>query len=377
MKPRFAQHPLVAVALLLLPVSHLPAPLAAESLELPEGFPLWQHAGSVGVGFGYKDNLTLSHVDPPDSAFEIASAEVMLFRLPWNNWQISLMAVGSDTRYFDPTPDVDAEQNAAVSGEFVGFLGRGWKSISTLRYAFLNQVMDVSATYGTSLPQQVLGHGLTFEQGIRNTVGSWWAGLDVSGSRYVFREPLDDYWQAGPQVRVGHYYGQGSELSLSYQVSPLLYDTREKVDATGAPLSGTSLRYLPQTVELAWIQVWDEPRRWQSTTRLSFESSQDNGTGYYDYTQYRVAEQLRYRAGGWELSAEASVAWFEFPNQPVSLVDAQARQRTSVHAAVRGQRQLSRHWRLYAAYDYEQSLSNRDTDRYKANTVSGGIEFEF
>lgn len=350
---------------------------AAEKLTLPEGFSLWRKSASLRVGVGYKDNVTLSSFDPKGSAFEMTSVDAMLFRLPWNDWQFNLMAMGSDARYLNKSIGIDTEQNAAATAQLTWFLGQNWRAVSTLQYIYMNQVMDVSATYGTAARQQVLGHGLIFKEGVRMDAGKYWVEINLSGSRYFFREPLDSYWQAGPQLTLGRSYGHGSEVSLSYQASPVLYDSRQQTDLTGQPVTGTHLRYLPQTTEVSWLHYWDQKRRWRSTTRLSFEASQDNGSGYFDYQQYRFTEQLRYRASGWEFSAQASLAYYDFPHQPVSTTDSRARHRSGFLATLRGEKSLSKHWRVYAAYDYERSFSNLDVEQYEANIVSGGIEFAF
>ena len=86
---------------------------AAETLELPEGFPLWQESVQLEAGFGYNDNVALSSFDRQRSPFAMASVEAMLFRLPWNDWQLSLMAVGSDAEYLKRSISIDREQNAA------------------------------------------------------------------------------------------------------------------------------------------------------------------------------------------------------------------------------------------------------------------------
>jgi len=351
--------------------------LAAEKLELPEGFPLWQKSARVRVGVGYKDNVTLSSFDPQGSAFEVTSAELMLFRLPWNNWQFSLLAVGSDARYFDDSVGVDSEQNAAVSSELSWFLGRGWKSSSTLQYIYINQVMDVSTTYGVSTRNQVLGHGLTFKEGVRKDFAPWWAEATLSGSRYFFQKPLDDYYQFGPLLRLGRYYGHGSEISLQYQFMPLDYDTREQTDSAGTPIAGTHLRYSVQALEVSWQHCWDEQRRWRNQTRLGVEFSEDNGSGYYDYGAWRFAEQLRYRVSKWEASLQASVVYYDFPNQQIEIWDSPQRHRTSLNLTLRAERELSKHWRVYLACDYEKSLSNLATEEYDATTFSSGIECSF
>lgn len=349
---------------------------AAEKLELPEDFPLWQKSAEVHAGFGYDDNVTLSSLDRQRSALALASVEGMLFRLPWNNWQLSLMAMGQDAHYLDRSVSVSAEQNAATSAEFTYFLAQDWKSVSTLTYTFLNEVVDVSATYGTSLPQQVRGHGLTAKQAVRKDADRWWMEIGLFGSREFVRDPLDSYYQAGLEATLGWYYRQG-ELSLTCEAAPLFYDRREQTDQAGAPLAGTELSYLTHTAELSWEHHLDAARRWRNNLRLSFTSNQDNGSGFYDYAQFQAGEQLRCRAGKWEFTAQVSVAYYDFPNQPLSPASSETRYRTGIRAGVRGERSLAEHWRLFVAYEYEGSLSNWNVEEYEANTVSAGLGLVF
>ena len=50
---------------------------------------------------------------------------------------------------------------------------------------------------------------------------------------------------------------------------------------------------------------------------------------------------------------------------------------TIVNITLRGERKLGKHWGLFAEYEYEQSLSNRALDEYRASRVSGGVDVEF
>ena len=350
---------------------------AAERFELPEGFPLWQKSADIRFGFGYNDNAPLSSSERESSALALASVEGMLFRLPWNSWQLSLLAVAHDTHYLDRSLSVGAEQDAAATGEFTYFLEHGWRSVSALTYTFINEVMDVSARYGTYLPRQVVGHGLAMNQGVRKDADQWWMETSLFGSRQFVREPLDSYYQAGLKATIGWYYGSTSSLSLAYEAAPLSYDNREQTDQTGAPLAGTQLRYLPQTVELSWQHQLDASRHWRNNLRLIFEVNQDNGAGFYDCAQFQVAEELRCRAGKWELTVQASMAYYDFENQTLSPMDPQTRHRTSIRAGLRGERSLSERWRLFAAYDYEGSMSNWNLEEYEANRVSAGFGLVF
>ena len=346
-------------------------------LELPPGFNLWQPSLNLRSGFGYKDNVTLSSFAPQASSFESVSGEAMLMRLPWDNWQINLFAVGTDTRYLNHAAGVEAEDHAAASAQFTWFPQDDWRTITTVEYAYMDQMMDVSATYGATERQQVLGQGLTVKQGARADVGPWFADATFAGSRYYYRAPLDHYWQFGPTLTAGRYYGRSSEVSLTYGVLPLRYDTREQVASDGALLTNTSLRFVAHNVDLTWQQHWDQARRWRTTVRLNGERTTDNGSGYFDSWQYRFTTQLRFRPPGWELSARASVAYYDFNRQPLSPSDPRTRHRSAVLVGLRAEKILSRHWKLFAAYDYERSLSNLDLEQYAAQTCSGGLEYEF
>ena len=118
----------------------------------------------------------------------------------------------------------------------------------------------------------------------------------------------------------------------------MTYDQREQTDLAGMPLLDTRLRYMTQTLELAWRQSLDSRSRWCNTLRLGLEANRDNGAGYYDYTQYRITEQIRFRAAGWDLSALASAVHYEFPRQPVQPDDTRSRHRTSLLVGLRGKR---------------------------------------
>lgn len=350
---------------------------ANNQLQLPEGFPLWQPSADLRVGLGYDDNVTLSSFAPVGSAFETTGAEAMLFRLPWNNWQLTAFATGTDTRYFNRDTGVNTEQDAAASAQFTWWLGKGWKSLSSLQYVFINQVLDVSDTYGIAARQEVYGHGLTAKQGARKEFGPYWLQLDASLARFYFRQPLDNYWQPGATLALGRYYGHNSEVSLSYQAMPLLYDTRQQTQPSGTPIPNTHLRFLPQTFELSWIHYWDDKRLWRNLTRLEFEFNRDNGSGYYDYQQYRLVEQVRFRSARWEASFVGSAAWYHAPHQPLSIAGIWERNRTSLRAGLRVSRTLFSHCKAYAAYDYERSFSNLAAERYQANTGTAGLELFF
>jgi hypothetical protein len=62
-------------------------------------------------------------------------------------------------------------------------------------------------------------------------------------------------------------------------------------------IAQSSLEFNRNEFDLAVRNNWDHKRRWRTTTKLGFELNEDNGSGYFDYKRYYVAQQLRFQTG--------------------------------------------------------------------------------
>jgi hypothetical protein len=195
--------------------------------------------------------------------------------------------------------------------------------------------------------------------------------------RQLFKAPLDNIWQTGPRLTLGRSFGHGSDVTLSYQWYYVAFDTRETVTAQGFARPGTSLRFEPQSLDLSLHHVWDEARYWHSVTRLGLEWNDDNGAGYFDYTQYRVAQQIKFAVSTWELSAQFRYSFYDYSVQTVSATDLALRQKTGITASARVEKSLGKQWKVFASYAYDQSLSNVGVENYTAGTTSVGAEWHF
>ena len=339
---------------------------------------MWNASFDVRGGLGYKDNVTLSGRDSAQaSGFWLSRAEAMFFRLPSHGWQFNFFATADDVRYFD-APSVDSEQIAMAVAQLNKDFGHGWKSTLGFNYLYQNQVFDVSATYTNGGSIGVIrGHMLSPRWSGRKNFGPAWVELELSGTRQIMEGQLDSYWTTGPRLAAGLGYGRGSEVSLAYTWAHLGYDSRMQSDLLGVPLTNTVLALQTHAVELAWTHVWDQQRRWQTTTRLGCEGNLDNGSGYYDYMLYRAYQQVRYRTPSWETSAQAGVGFYDYANQTVSATDSSPRQRTLVTLSLRAEKKLTKHFKVHAHYALDRSVSEMAFDDYLANTVMGGFGFEF
>jgi len=100
-------------------------------------------------------------------------------------------------------------------------------------------------------------------------------------------------------------------------------------------------------------------------------------SGYFDYDRYSVSQEVRFQTDAWEITAEARLSYYRYPVQTISDTDLRKRERKELTLALRGERQLAKHIRLYVQYDYERTDSNAALDEYTVNTVSGGVMVEF
>jgi len=339
--------------------------------------PLWHSEVQLRGALGYKDNVTLSSTDPQGSAFWMSGIEAIAFRLPSGGWQFNALFDATDVRYFD-SPSVDNEQQVVAVAEVTRDLGRDWKSALGFNYLFQNQVFDMSATYTNAAAiGQIVGHTLSPRWKLRKELRPFWVETELNATRQILEAPLDGFWQFGPRLAAGRKLGRRSEISLAYQWSWLGYDSREQADAAGLAITNTSLALQTHLVELAWTQTWDEKKRWQTTTRAGFEANNDNGSGFYDYYNYRLTQELRFREKNWEARARARLSYYDYLTQPVGADDPSKRHRTLVAVTLLAERKLAKHLKVFASYTWEKSSSNLSFDNYQASIMTGGCAVTF
>jgi hypothetical protein len=302
---------------------------------------------------------------------------VTIARFPLDGKQFNLLLSVDDTRY-PQGKQVTHEDLVVALAQFKIDHSPGWRFGLDGRYVYQDQVVDTSITETNLTATLIRGHGLALMPNARWTFArDTWLELSGTAQRQLYWEQLDDYWEGGPRLTLGHEYGHRSSLTLAYSWNLRHYDTREQTSLSGANLPGTALQFFQHDVEFAWRHNWDSRRRWRTTTRLGFQDNQDNGPGFYDYRRHLAAQQLRYVAPTWELKAQGRVSFYSFESQQVSLADPELRQKSIVSASIRGEKKLGKHWSLFAEYEYEQSFSNRPLDEYRANRVAGGAGVEF
>lgn len=336
---------------------------------------VWTTGGSLRAGGGYRDNVLLSSLNPVAAGFVAAGGDFMLNRLPTDGTEVSVFATG-DYTYFVDEPAADPEALILAQGEVKRDLGRAWTAGLRGQYVFINQVFDVSATEADLTVVTARGHLISVGPSLARELGrGWTATAAVDGSRQIFDEPLDNYWEVIPAGTVVREFGRRAEAALTYRYDRRWYDDRPPLDADGASLPG-KLQFESHEVELRPRVFLDAARRWSAQLRLGALVNRDNGGGYFDYVRYSAAVQLKYRTADWTVRAEVRWRGYDYDVQRASAADPELRTKTDFGFTLRGERRLARKWTVFAQYERESSDDTLPTSEYEANTVLAGLERE-
>jgi hypothetical protein len=343
------------------------------------GFSLWDESYSVRTGVGYKDNVLLDDTNPNKSPFFLNGLDITVFRLPVDDWGLSLFVSGDDIRYWRDV-GVGSEDTWLAGGKAQWNFAPDWHASFAAAYNYSAQVMDLLSGFGTGTqaPTKIIWDTITLRPGVQRDLGSnYWVELQMEGTRLIYDSPAFSSWRYGPKLIFGRKYGSHSDISLSYAILREPFDNEDQVEPDGTDLPGTQLRYLTQKVELAWHHYWDQKRVWESSTRLNFDFNRDNGPGYFDYRHYAAREQFDYNGQRWKVTASAGWQNYRFPYQNVSDTDLSSVYQNDLTLNLHLEQQIFRHLKLFADYEYDHTFSDDPTEHYVVNTVKGGTSWEF
>jgi hypothetical protein len=354
---------------------------------------LWDKDITLRGGAGYKDNVLLSPSSPHGSAFYTSGLDLLVFRLPLDGLAFNLAMTGDDVRYARAVDGVEGEDSFLATAQIQKPFQEQWRSGLELKYLYLDQVAQELIQTGGVRTVVAKGHTLGVRPFIRRDLATnWWVQLEFPVSREWWQSPLDDEWKFGAQAIAGRSYGFNSQAALTYGGLYISHDDWLAREADGMEIPGTTLALWQQNAELKWEHHWDAAQLWRSTTKLGFQYTQDNGSGFFDYYRYSLSEEVRFGTKNWEIKGSAAVSYYDFPVQPSEipppLVDFPTQpvqpttpgsklQLTTLNLAVRVERRVYNSFRLFGAYAYERVLSNQSDSEYTANVVSGGVSWEF
>ena len=344
---------------------------------------LWDEQVTVSSGVGYKNNVLLSPYNQRGSAFNIDGIDLMVMRVPVDGWQIVGSLIGDDTRYWQNV-GTDREDTFIGSVQIQRMFSPGWQAGLEVRGLYEDEVLDISLDQGSPTTVLVEGFALTVQPSLRKELGeSFWLKVEMPVSRWLLAAPMDDYWEFGPVATAGYNFGRQSDVTLSYGATFQPHDTWVALDQFGRipPENPQLLNIFQQRTELAWHQYWDAHRRWRSSTRAVLVWKEDNGSGYFNYFQYQLIEDLRWQTKDWKIQGSVQLANEDYPVQKIGTKthSSTTLSRAIWEVSLEAEHRLYRGVKGFARLQYDRCLSNEaeSAGNYNATTISGGLRYEF
>lgn len=347
------------------------APLPAELAALLAAQPKWGVSTALNASYGYKDNLLLSFADREQSAFARGSVELLLLRVPDGAFEYSFFGQADRTRYFS-AQTVDHDAKVWVRMEPGYRLSESLKLSLPVTGYYYDEVFDVSDTQVERLVAELKAKGLLAGPVLRwDLTSAWWMEAQATGQRERYDDGANDARIGEGALRVGWSRGERLELRLTGAERWRDFDRRNQYSSSGVEQPRTALKIAEREAEARMDLRGGPDRRWRSITRASVLHYADNGSGYFNYREKKMAQEIEWRREPWFVRAGASAGRLDFEVQRVGLgIDPPARLKDKFSADLHVERALDVHWTIFAGYSWERSRSN---DRLASYTVNEGL----
>lgn len=331
--------------------------------------PAWSTTDSVHVGFGYKDNLLLSHTAEESSGFVRGGFDTLLMHARLDQPAEYSFGVNAEgTRYFSGTT-VDHEAQAIAAAEWRYHLGNGFTLTLDGRGYYLDQIFDVSDTDVQRVVAQLQVLGAIVGPTLRwSFLRSWWVEVQGNGKRDTYRDGLNNSRVGEGIARLGWRPGARFEASVATSDRVRNYDQRSQYSVSGRPLTGTELKIQQRETEARIEVTWDAQSRWKTTTRGGQLNYRDDGSGYFNYHQRKIEQDLDWVAGVWTVHVEGVAKRLDFNVQTVGLgLNPPPRIKDEFTAQARMDRKVSAHWTVYAEFNWDRNRCNDPIESYNMN----------
>lgn len=346
--------------------TELPADLAAAL-----GAPLrWSSSTSLEAGFGYKDNVLLSHANEEASPLARAALEGFIWRLPPEDGSLDYVGLlhASGTRFFKKlTTDHEAEATLQLEARYRPF--KPLKVSLALQGYYLDEIFDISDSDFARVPTELKVAGGVVRPTVRwNFLANFWVEAQGAGKRESYDDNSDNNHLTEATGRLGWTASEHFELSASASESWRAYDTHEQYEIGGRLLDGTRLKVIEHEYEVRADNTWDKAEHWKTTTRVGLSDYGDNGSGFLDYQLHRAAEEIDFTGEKWSLHLEGAAKRLHYNFQTVGLgLNPPARIKEEFSVQARVERKIAARWSLFAEYNWQRNRCNDPIASYIAN----------
>ena len=342
-----------------MPASVAAAELPADLAALLAGQSAWSTSANLQTGFGYKDNILLSHTGAEGSSYALGGVEALLWHPPQARIDYFVFINGEEIRYFS-SQVVDHEAHAFVRAEWRYRVGDVFKfSFDGLGYYF-DQIFDVSDTDVQRVVAELKVTGVTVGPTMRWAPVSWlWIEAQGTGKRETYHDGLNNSDIGEEAVWLGWRPCTRCEISVGGTGRRRDFDRRPQYSSEGRALDGTLLTIAEREGDLRFDVTWDAAARWKTTTQAGTLHYYDNGSGYFNYHQRKLEQTLEWTTDQWLVQLDGSARRLEFEVQTVGVgIYPPARIKEEFIAQLRVERKISSRWTAFAEYDWERSRSN-------------------
>ncbi len=341
--------------------------------------PAWGGSASIETGFGYKDNLLLSHTGEERSAFVRSGVNASAIHLRLGDrtdYSFGLAAGG--THYFSGG-SVDHDAHASALARWRWHQGEVFQFAFDLQGYYQDQIFDVSDTELQRIVAQLKVAGAIAGPTVRWRFLPWlWLEGRAVRNRRSYRETEFDHTMDVGAARLGWRPGSQFELSLAGTERARRYDSHPQYSVSGRPLTGTLLKILEREAELRTDITWDKAEHWKTTTFAGRCDFRDNGSGYSNYREGRLEQDLDWAAGNWLIHAEGEAKHQLYAVQTVGLgLNPAPRVKDIFAAQVRVERKLGERWTLYGEFNWERNRCNDPIASYNMNEGLLGVRWNW
>lgn len=303
---------------------------------------------------------------------------MVVLRVPYGQFDYSFFAQAEGTHYFSArTVNHDAKVYVRTEPGFR--VGDALTFALPVTGYYYDQVFDVSDTEVERLVAEIKVRGVKVGPTVRwDFHPAWWVEAQAVGQRKRYEDGGNDGRIGEGSVRVGWVPGRWLEMELSGGQSWRDFDRRAQYSAAGRELADTKLKIAEREAEARFDITWDEAAHWQTSIRTSLLHYRDNGSGYFNYREQRVAHEVKWESEPWLLRVGGSAGRIDFAVQTVGVgIDPPARLKDEFTADLYVERQMTKRWAVFASYSWERSRSNEWIASYTVNEGLLGVRWSW
>jgi hypothetical protein len=274
------------------------------------------------------------------------------------------------THYFSGK-SVNHEDQAFAGAEWRYRIGEVFSAALDAQGYYLDQIFDTSDTSTTRVVTELQVTGLKVGPTVHwEFLPSLWLEGRATGTRETYRDGLNNARLFEPRVQLGWKATDRLQFTATVSEQHRNFDRRPRYTVSGKEDDGILVVH-EREFEGQMSLVVGASRHWTFESRAGGFTYKDNGSGYLNYDERHVAQEVEWSAGAWLVHFNGEVRRKDYEiqteNHPGRLPGTETHQEIKDEFAteLRVERKLSSRWTLYAAASWERCRSNDEFASYR------------